>query len=60
MGKRFQTKKLNKDDHKDVKNTARAVRKGVGVVGAVALVTPVIKKHGKGVVDLAKNIILRS
>ena len=35
MGKRFQAKKLNKDDHKDVKETARAVKKSVGIASAL-------------------------
>ena len=38
MGKRFQAKKLNKDDHKGVKDTAGAVKKGeVEMNAAIAL-----------------------
>ena len=59
MRKRFQAKKLNKDDHKDVKDTARAVKKSVGIASAFAIALPVIKKYGKDIVGIAKNIVLR-
>lgn len=59
MGKRFQAKKLNKDDHKGVKDTAGFVKKGVGILGVIAIVTPIIKKYGKDIVGISKNIVLR-
>ena len=59
MGKRFQAKKLNKDDHEGVKDTAGAVKKGVGALGVITLAVPMIKKYGKDIVGIAKNIVLR-
>ena len=59
MGKRFQAKKLNKDDHKGVNDTAGAVKKGVGALGVITLAVPIIKKYGKDIVGIAQNIVLR-
>lgn len=59
MGQRFQVKKLNKNDHKGVKDTARAVKKSIGIFGTFAIVAPIIKKHGKCIVGIAKNIVLK-
>ena len=44
MAKRFQNKKLNKDDHKEVKQAADGVKKSLGVLGVVVMALV----HGKG------------
>jgi hypothetical protein len=42
--KQFQNKKLNKDDHKEVKQAADGGKKSLGVLGAVLIAIPAIKK----------------
>jgi len=54
MQKKFQNKRLNKEDHKKTEDTAKGVKTGAVVVGAAAVVGVGIKKFGlKGLKDLA-------
>ena len=55
MAKRFKVKKLNKDDHKDVKKAADGAKKGVALLSLAVAAVPVIK----GGIKFAKNIILK-
>ncbi len=55
MEKRFQVKKLNKDDHKGIKNSAGAVKKILSALGIFTLLAPVVKKYGKDVVEIVKK-----
>lgn len=58
--KRFQKKKLNKEDGKDVKKAAKGV-KGVLKVGTLlAVAVPAVKKFGKPALELGKKIIFKS
>ena len=59
MTKQFQNKKLNKDDHKEVKQAADGVKKILGVLGTVLIAIPAIKKYGKEIPRIAKDIIFR-
>lgn len=52
--KKFQNKRLNKEDHKKTEDTAKGVKTGAVVVGVVAAAGVGIKKYGlKGLKDLA-------
>lgn len=52
---RFENKKPNKDDHKNMKRAAQGVKNGVGVVAVVWGTVKVIKKYG----SIVKDIILK-
>ena len=52
MVQRFKVKKLNKDDHKDVKKAADNTKKGLAALGVALAVIP-------AGIKLAKNIILK-
>ena len=52
--KKFQNKRLNKEDHIKTENTAKGVKAGAAAVGVAAVVGVGIKKYGlKGLKDLA-------
>ncbi len=54
MQKKFQNRRLNKDDHKKTEDTAKGVKAGAALVGVAAVVGVGIKKYGlKGLKDLA-------
>ena len=55
MAQRFKVKKLNKDDHKDVKKAADSTKKGLALFSVAVAAIPVIK----GGIKFAKNIILK-
>ena len=55
MAQRFKVKKLNKDDHKDVKKAADNTKKGLALFSVAVAAIPVIK----GGIKFAKNIILK-
>ena len=53
--KRFENKKLNKEDYKGMEQGAKAVKKGIGFGGMLLTAGIVIKKAGiKTVKDLPK------
>lgn len=52
MAKRFKVKKLNKDDHKDVKKAADGTKKGLAALGVALAVIP-------AGIKIAKNIIFK-
>lgn len=56
---RFQNKKLNKNDHKNIKKAAKRTKTALNIFTVMAVATPVIKKYGKTGLNLAKNIILK-
>ena len=56
---RFQNKKLNKNDHKNIKKAAKRPKTALNIFTAMAVATPVIKKYGKTGLNLAKNIFLK-
>ena len=61
MAKKFENKKLNKDDHAKVDKQAGAVRGVAEGVGALAIVGVAIKKvPWKRIVDIASKVIFRS
>lgn len=47
MEKRFQAKKLNKDDHKNINKTAKVIKRGLGGLSICIAVAPLIKKCNK-------------
>lgn len=51
--------KLDKTNNVRIKKSAKGVKRFTGAVGAVAIVAPVIKKYGKGILEMGKNIIFR-
>ena len=54
MQKKFQNKRLNKEDHKKIESTAKGVKASAAAVGVAAVVGVGIKKYGlKGLKDLA-------
>ena len=58
--KRFQKKKLNKEDGKGVKKAAKGA-KGILKVGTlVAVAVPTIKKFGKPALEIGKKIMFKS
>lgn len=58
--KRFQKKKLNKEDGRGVKKAAKGA-KGVLKVGTLlAVAIPTIKKFGKPALEVGKKIIFKS
>lgn len=46
MSEKFQKQKLNREDHKKVDKAAKGVRKGVGVLGVLAVVGTAAVKYG--------------
>ena len=52
MAKRFKVKKLNKDDHTDVKKAADGTKKGLAALGVALAVIP-------AGIKIAKNIIFK-
>ena len=59
MEQRFQGKKLNRDDHKNVDKAADGVQKAIGITGALAIVVTTVVKFGKPVLNAAKNLIIK-
>lgn len=59
MKKRYENKKLNKKDHKKMKDAAGGIKKGLGIIGVFAVAFPVIKKVGKELPKIAKGLIFR-
>ncbi|NCC87773.1 MAG: 50S ribosomal protein L17 [Clostridia bacterium] len=59
MANRFQNKKLNKDDHKNINEVAGGIKKSGGLLSVVAVAVVGVKKYGKPVLNLAKTIILK-
>lgn len=57
--KRFQNKKLNKENNEQIKKAAKGLKRFVGVAGAVAMATSVMKKYGKDILKVGKNIIYK-
>lgn len=58
--KRFQKKKLNKDEGKGIKKAAKGV-KGIFKIGTlVAVAVPTIKKFGKPALEIGKRILFKS
>lgn len=58
--KRFQKKNLNKDDHKGMKNAAKAVKGGAAGLGALALIVfnkENLKTLGKGALNIATKVL---
>ncbi|MFT5873187.1 MAG: hypothetical protein ACI8WT_002129 [Clostridium sp.] len=52
--KKFQNKKLNKDDHKVVERAASGFKKGLAAVAIMAPVVALVKKNGvKGIKQLS-------
>lgn len=61
MAKKFENKKLNKDDHAKVDKQAGVARGVAEGVGALAIVGVAIKKvPWKRIVDIASKVIFRS
>ena len=56
---RFQKKKPNKEDHKKTSRAASIINKGAKVIGVGVAVGVAIKTHGKDIVGIAKNAILK-
>ena len=56
---RFQKKKPNKEDHKEINRTAGGIKKGVKIFSAVLVVGTVGKDHGKDIANMAKSVILK-
>lgn len=59
MAQRFQVKKLNKEDHKNIDKAADGIKKGVGLAGALGAGFVFAKKYGKPIANAVKNIIIR-
>lgn len=57
--KRFQKKKLDKEHNKKIKKAAKDVKKNAGFAGVVTVATPIIKKHGKDILNVGKSIIFK-
>lgn len=56
--KKFQNKRLNKEDHKRVDQAAGGLRKGATAAGVVGAVGLAIYKFGpKKALDLAKTVV---
>ena len=60
MGKRFQAKKLNKDDHKGVKDTAGAVKKVLAHLALLPLLSRLSKNTEKTLSALPRILYLES
>ena len=59
MAQRFQPKKLNREDHKNIDKTADGIKKGVGAAGILTLVITGVVKYGKPIAKIAKNLIIK-
>ncbi|MBE7023190.1 MAG: 50S ribosomal protein L17 [Ruminococcaceae bacterium] len=59
MKKRYENKKLNKKDHKKMKDAAGGVKKGLALFSVGTIIFAGVKKYGKEIPKLAKNIIFR-
>jgi len=63
MQKKFQNKKLNSKDHKDIEQAADGVKKGLLAVGVLGTIGVFIKKNGveglKKIPSIAATIIFR-
>lgn len=56
--KKFQNKRLNKDDHKNIEKAAKGIRIGGTIAAVAAGVGIAIKKYGiKPIIELAKNTL---
>ena len=55
--KKFQNKRLNKEDHKKTEDTAKGIKAGVLGAGAAAAAIAIIKAGPKKVFELAKAVI---
>jgi len=58
--KRFQKKKLNKEDGKGVKKAAKGAKRFLKVGSLLLVAVPTIKKFGKPVLEAGKKIIFKS
>lgn len=58
--KKFQGKKLNKKENDSIKKAAKGVKDGAGLLMIGAVVVTGIKKYGKDVLKLGKNIIFKA
>ena len=59
MAERFQAKKLNKDDHKNIDKAADGIKNGVGFASVLGAGLVFAKKYGKPIATAVKNIIIR-
>ena len=57
--KKFQKKKLNREDSKNIKMAAKRLKAVCGGVGAAALIVPIIQKHGKDILKVGKKMIFK-
>lgn len=60
MAEKFQKKKLNRDDHKKMDNTAKNVKRGGVTLGILVTIGIVVKKNGPKLISAAKNIITKA
>ena len=58
--KRFQKKKLNKEDGKGVKKAAKDVKSLLKVGTLLAVAVPTVKKFGKTAFEVGKKIMFKS
>lgn len=59
MSQRFQPKKLNKDDHKAVSESAEGLKMSIGIASFAGAVVALGVKYGKPALKIAKNIIFK-
>ena len=55
--KKFQKKKLNREDNKNMKKAAKGLKGVCGGIGAVVLI--MIQKHGKDILKVGKKKIFK-
>lgn len=58
--KRFQKKKLNKEDGKGVKKAAKGAKRFIKFGTFMAVAVPAVKKFGKPALEIGKKIIFKS
>jgi F0F1-type ATP synthase assembly protein I len=54
--KKFQNRKLDKNDHKDIDNAAKKSREAAGGVAVAAVIGIFIKKYGKNIINMMTKI----
>lgn len=60
MAEKYQKKKLNREDHKEMDDAAKNVKRGASLLMLVATIGVGVKKNGPKIISVAKNIITKA